>query len=873
MKLHSKWVFTPAPDEAQVRRIAALAGVSPIVARLLAARGVTEPEAAKAFLTGGLELMHDPRLLPDMDKAAARVARAVRRGEKVAVYGDYDVDGQTSTALLVRGLSALGLKPDWYIPERVAEGYGLNGAAVDELARAGVQLLITVDCGIQGNAEVERARAAGMDVIITDDHGPGETLPPAAAVVNPKRRDSRYPFRELAGVGVAYKLLEAVYQEFGAGPPPDYALELAALGTVADVCPLVDENRVLVRAGLDRMNRAPLPGVAALMDVGGLRPGQVSAGHIGFVLGPRLNAAGRVSHAAAGVRLLLTDDPAEARRLAEELDAENEARRRMEADILEEALARIEQEDMLSHWVLVVDGEGWHPGVIGIVASRLVERYARPAIVIGYDGDVGKGSGRSIERFDLFEHLRGCADVLEKFGGHQMAAGLTVRRDMVPELRRRLNAAAAAVLGPADLVPETRVDLEVALGDVTEQLARELEQLAPFGAGNPTPVLAVPKALVVGARAVGGDGDHLKLTLRCPEAHTVHEAIGFGGGALLESAPPGSEVRVAFTVRLSEWQGRPQVEMQLKALQSPLAQAEMEAALGAVPQQVPAAKARVRRRASVPVVDRRGRAPAHDLARVAYMATLSADGARVVAALGAGEPAGSLVRAAAVSLLGEGAAPEAVPRRLEHRWAVLPGDVAPAPHSPWPHRGHFIVFGLPARPEALWAALMNAAAAPGWTVHLAYDEAAVARARRHLERRLPGKEALRAVYRVLAGLAARDGLLPGPRAVAARMDAQWPGLVDEGGVLFALDVFEELQLLRRLADGRFELVRSPGRVDVESSLRYNDGVKTKQLFGEYSRVALEASPAHLIALAAERSSMDGFAGTGAGSAGLSEAWG
>ncbi len=534
MKLYSKWNVTPPPDEAAVRRVAALAGVSPIVARLLVSRGITEPEAARAFLTADLDSLHDPMLLPDMDKAVERVAQAVRRGEKTAVYGDYDVDGQTSTALLVRGLAALGLRPDWYIPERVAEGYGLNQAAVDELGAAGVRLLITVDCGIQASAEVARAQAVGMDVIITDHHEPGDTLPPARAVVNPKRRDSRYPFRELAGVGVAYKLLQAVWDEFGAGPLPVYALELAALGTVADVCPLIDENRVLVRAGLRQMNREPLAGVAALMDVAAVRPGEVTAGQVGYVLGPRLNAAGRVSHAATGVELLLCDDESTARRLAAQLDRENESRRAMEAEILDEALAKIEQEDMLSHWVLVVDGEGWHPGVIGIVASRLVDRFARPAIVIGYDGDTGKGSGRSIRGFDLFHALSGCADVLERFGGHQMAAGLTVRRELVPELRRRLNDAAADLLGPADLVPETRVDLEVRLGDVTEQLALELEQLAPFGPLNPTPVLAAPRALVVGAR-------RWRAGRKPPETHPSLSRLGYRprGHRVRRRSPPG----------------------------------------------------------------------------------------------------------------------------------------------------------------------------------------------------------------------------------------------------------------------------------------------------------------------------------------------
>ncbi|MFS8628295.1 MAG: single-stranded-DNA-specific exonuclease RecJ [Limnochordales bacterium] len=875
MKVHTRWIVTPPPDEALVRRVAACAGVSPLTARLLVARGYTDPEEVRAFLSADERGLHDPRLLPDMEAAAERVAAAVRRGEAVAVYGDYDVDGQTGTALLVRGLSALGLRPVWYIPERVAEGYGLNARAIDELAAAGTRLLISVDCGIRGHAEVARARAAGMDVVITDHHEPGEDLPPALAVVNPKRADSAYPFRELAGVGVAYKLLQAVWAKFGAGPLPGWALQLVALGTVADVCPLVGENRIFVRLGLERINSRPLPGLEALIQAARLQPGNITAGDVAYILGPRLNAAGRVSHAATGVRLLLSDDVAAALPLAEELERENEERRRVEAGILEEALRRVEEEDMLSDWVLVVDGERWHPGVIGIVASRLVERFARPAIVIGLDGEKGKGSGRSIRPFDLVYHLSRCADLLEQFGGHAMAAGLTVARANVPALRRRLNELAAAVLGPADLVPETRIDLEVRLGDVNEQLVLELERLAPFGAGNPTPLLAAPRALILGARTVGRDGEHLKLTLRCPETEAVYEAIGFGAGALLESAVPGTEVQVAFVPRLSEWQGRRRVEVELKALQSPLAAAEMRLALERRPHAVPAVLPG-RRPAAVPVVDRRDDAPEHPLARVAYMATLAAGGARLVAALGAGEPAGALVQAASMSLHGSGTELESLPERLEQRWIVLSGDsepgaplhVPPAPREPWPGRGHLIVFGLPAAEDLFWSALLQAAASPGWVIHLAYGQAAVEAARQRLERRYPGLEALRWVYRALRARAGAGGILPPAEPLVRSIAAEWPGLVDPEGVAFALDVFEELRLVERDEAGRLRM-GAFRQVDVGRSVRYNDGVKVKQLFGAFSRIALEAHPARLIAMAAERSSLDGFAGAHSGSAGLS----
>lgn len=877
MKLHSRWHVSAPPDEAAIRRVAALVGVSPVTARLLVARGLSDPAAAKSFLEADITSLHDPFQLPDMDAAVVRLQRAIEAGEAVAIYGDYDVDGQTSTALLVRGLSALGLRPTWYIPERVAEGYGLNEQALQQLAAAGARLLITVDCGIQATDEVRLAGALGMDVIVTDHHEPGDTLPPAAAVINPKRRDSTYPFRELAGVGVAYKLLQALWHRMGAGELPGYALQLTALGTVADVCPLIEENRVIVRAGLTEMNTTPLPGIAALMAVSGVKRGDVTATRVGYVLGPRLNAAGRVSHAATGVELLLSDDEPAARPLAEQLEEENRVRRQLEADILDEVLHKIERDDLLADWVLVVDGDGWHPGVIGIVASRLVERFARPAIIIGLDGDVGKGSGRSISRFDLFEHLSGCADVLERFGGHQMAAGLTVARERIPELRRRLNEAAAGCLGPADLVPETRVDVELSLGDVTDNLALELERLAPFGAGNPTPVLAAPRALVVGARTVGREGEHLKLTLRCPASESVHEAIGFGGGPLLESTLPGTEVQVAFVTRLSSWKGRQRVDFHLRALQSPLARAEMEAALERPPQELPVAPIMQRRNSPVPTVDRRGRAAAHDLARVAYMASLAADGARLVAALGAGEPVDGLADAGALSLHAKADTPDTAAADWTERFVVVAGtgvDPGPLPPEAWPGRGHLVVFGLPESEQLFWSLIMRAALAPGWAIHLAFDEAAVERSRAHLERCYPGKDSLRWVYRALRALAGPDGELPAARTVAARMEQHWPGLVNEAGVVHALTIFQELRLIERGIDGSLRFARRDGgSVDVDASLRYNVGAKTKQLFGAYSRIALEATPARLLALAAERSTLDGLAFTHSGSTGLSEARG
>lgn len=879
MHLHTVWKTSPAADEAVVERLQRQAGVSRVVARLLAARGFTDPDAVRSFLRPDPAMLHDPLALPDMAVAVSRLARAVTAREPVAVYGDYDVDGQTSVALMVRTLQNLGAAVRWYIPERQSEGYGLNLEAVERLAAEGVRLLVTVDCGTQSAAEVDRARELGMDVIVTDHHEPGADLPAAAAVVNPKRADSSYPFRELAGVGVAYKLLTALGRHLGHPVPAPDGLALTALGTIADVCPLLDENRALVKAGLEQIHRHPSVGVAALARAAGLDHRRLTATQVAFVLAPRLNAAGRIQHARLGVELLLAEDPDRAAALAHELNEANRVRQQIEADILAEAVAQVERDNLLSDWVLVVAGDGWHPGVIGIVAARLVERFGRPAVVVALDGDQGKGSARSIDGFDLFWALSRCEDLLARYGGHAMAAGLAVERRTLPALRARLNEVAAGVLGPADLLPRIRVDLEVSLGQVDEGLVRELDALAPFGAGNPTPVLAARGVRLLGTRTVGADGGHLKLSLRCPDTGQVHEAIAFGAGSLQEAAMPGSELDVAFTLQLNEGYGKTRVDLVLRSMRSPETSAEVAAALGAAPRDVQVAPVTGRRPGPVPVADRRQRPPHHPLARTAYMAALAAAGARIVAVTGAGEDPGALAGAVGAMVREEADVWTTVQPQPRSRITVVEGEAlvdGAGPPVPWEGRGHLVVFGLPGEPGPLWHLLAAAALAPGWTIHLAYGEAVLQASSAHLERCYPGHEALRWIFRALRGLSARrDGWLPPAAAVAAAVQEQWPGLASVAGVRHALAVFVELGLVRPEAEGRARLVPPPrAKVDVTRSARYNDGVRRKQAFADLSRMALSASPARLIALAAERSELlDGLAVPDPRGARLSQAGG
>ncbi|MCF6191582.1 MAG: single-stranded-DNA-specific exonuclease RecJ [Candidatus Hydrothermae bacterium] len=472
--------------------------LSPLTARLLSARGIS-PEEVEAFLHPSLEQLHSPFLLHQMDRAVERILEAVKREESILVYGDYDVDGVSSTALLVRGLERLGAKVTAYIPDRFEEGYGLHRSGVDHAREVGATLIVTVDCGVTAMEEVAYARQLGIDVVITDHHLPKETLPDAVAVVNPRVGET-YPFPELAGVGVTFKLLEALHARTGASRKPLlWDLDLVVLGTVGDVVPLMGENRVLVHYGLKVLAHTRKAGLKALKEVAKVRGSKLHPWHVSFILAPRLNAAGRLTHARHALELLTTRDGKRALQIAEQLHAENQRRQQLERKILEEAIQMIEAGDLEKSWVLVVAREGWHEGVVGIVASRLVERYERPALVIALQNGEGKGSGRSVESFHLFRALLEAEELLESFGGHRMAAGVRIRSDRLEALRDRLNAYARANHEPEDLLPEVHLDLVLEdpawLHD--PRLPEEMEQLEPFGSGHPHPALLIPDVRVL----------------------------------------------------------------------------------------------------------------------------------------------------------------------------------------------------------------------------------------------------------------------------------------------------------------------------------------------------------------------------------------
>jgi single-stranded-DNA-specific exonuclease len=558
-----RWVLSPQPDRVAAERLAAELGIPAALAALLVQRGQGSAEAARSFLRPAVTGLTDPAAIEGMAEAVDAIASTVRAGGTILVHGDYDVDGQCATALLTRALRAAGADVVGFVPHRLRDGYDFGPAGLAAAQRLGASLVVTCDCGITAVETVRAARAAGIGVVITDHHLPGPELPPALAIVDPQRSEDLSGARGLCGTGIAFKLVQALGPALGLPPNlPYHLLDLVALATVADVVPLVGENRILVRHGLRLLSESRWPGVRALVEASGLGGRELRAGHMGYVLGPRLNAAGRIADAADGLRLLLTDDPAEAGDIARRLEGLNVERQSLDHRILEEALAQVEQAgDPGRDAGFVLAGDGWHPGVVGIVASRIVERYGRPAFLIAFDGDIGKGSGRSISRFDLHAALLSCGDLLERFGGHQMAAGLTIRRDRLDEFRERFRGIAREALGPDDLGPEQRVDLELGLHEASRDLERMCRHLEPCGAGNASPVFGVRGVRLTGRSRVGNG--HLKGTL--DDGATRLSAIGFQWADRVPWLGDGL-VDAAFRLEANEWNGHSTLQARLCAL-------------------------------------------------------------------------------------------------------------------------------------------------------------------------------------------------------------------------------------------------------------------------------------------------------------------
>jgi single-stranded-DNA-specific exonuclease len=558
-----------ACDDPATERLAAALDVPPIVARLLCQRGLSDPEQASRFLNPSLDHLHDPMGLADMSVAVDRIMAAIARKERIAIHGDYDVDGITSTVILRRALELLGADVTHFIPERLKDGYGLQPAAIERLHADGVALVVSVDCGIRGADAALRARELGVDLIITDHHEPDSELPLALAVINPKRHDCSYPDKNLAGVGVALKLVQALCRKAGRDNWLPGFIKVAAIGTLADVVPLVGENRVIAKIGLELLTKGPHKvGLRALLDVSGLAGKTIDSYHIGFMLAPRVNAAGRMSTPDIATRLLLAQDEAmaeEVRQLALQLDGENVKRQEEEAEILAAAKKIVQTDpEVGARTILVVAGEGWHRGVIGIVASKLVDAFHRPAIVLSVDGDIAHGSCRSFSRFDMLAALERCARLLTRFGGHKQAAGLTMDAGRIRELRLAVNEVADETLGPDDLMPRLRIDSDLAFRGITGGVAAGIYSLAPFGAGNPRPVFSARGVEIVdGPRKL--KERHLKMSLK--QEGRIFRAVAWRAAERHEYLTEHkASLDVAFSLEQNQYNGETYVELTLADL-------------------------------------------------------------------------------------------------------------------------------------------------------------------------------------------------------------------------------------------------------------------------------------------------------------------
>jgi len=556
-----KWFLYPERVE-EASKLSAALNLPLFLSKILLNRGIADAEAAEKFLNPKLSYLRDPNEIPNILIAAKRVLLAKERGEKIMVYGDYDVDGVTGTAILVETLKFMGLEVSYYIPHRYGEGYSLSLESVKKIAESGVKLIITVDCGIASTLEIEEANALGMEVIVTDHHHLPRELPRAFAIVNPKMITGEHPSKYLSGAGVAFKFAWALLRAAGIKDSVFLTslLDLASLGTVSDVVPLTGENRILAVSGLNLINERKRLGIKCLAEVASLN-GKILINHIYFGLAPRINAAGRLEHASKSVELLLADNSITARQLADELNRINLRRQDIGTLIKEEVFSQINDTLVAENKLLLLAGENWHPGVIGIVASQVVDAFSRPTVLIGVNNGVGRGSARSVDGFNIFEILNTCHDLFLDFGGHEGAAGFEITSENIPELRRRLNFEADQKIDYNDLIPQLKIDAEIQPEQINLGLIEELERLAPFGEGNPEPVFMIRDLSLSEYKQVGSRGKHLKAWFSRGAAKL--ETIGFGLGSRVEKLDYGRTYDIAFNLSSNEYNGFESAQLSL----------------------------------------------------------------------------------------------------------------------------------------------------------------------------------------------------------------------------------------------------------------------------------------------------------------------
>ncbi|MFC2014669.1 single-stranded-DNA-specific exonuclease RecJ [Chloroflexota bacterium] len=551
---HSRWNLLPAIPEGYLRDIP---GFPPLVAQILYNRGLTDTSMLESFIIADESLSGDPNLLPDMPQAVSRLYQALLSSENIAIYGDFDTDGVTSTALLVQGLSLLGCRAIPYIPNRLTEGYGLNVPALEKLQQQGVSLVVTVDCGITALSQVKRAGKLGLDVIITDHHTPSGEIPPAKAVVNPKLPGSRYPFSELAGVGVAFKLLQALFWGLGKEEKLDELMDLVALGTIADRVPLLGENRYLVKQGLEILSNSPRLGIREIIARSGSRATSIDSESISWTIAPRLNAAGRMEDAINSYRLLMTDSPEEAQDMAQWLEQKNTERQRLTTRIL--AKAREQVLDQLDSPILIASDNDFPVGIIGLVAGRLSEEFYRPVVVLRTGDQMSGGSCRSIPEFDIIHALNRCSHLLTHFGGHSRAAGLGLRTGDLPRLRQELLELAAVEMDGVDLRPRVDIDAEVILSSMAGDTFSAIQKLAPFGQDNPSPTFLSRRVEVIDSRTMGNGGNHLRMKLR--QDGTTWDGVGFGLGSHANEVS--SHLDLVYNLEIDHWGGQEKLRLNI----------------------------------------------------------------------------------------------------------------------------------------------------------------------------------------------------------------------------------------------------------------------------------------------------------------------
>lgn len=561
-----QWQLVSEHEVEKVNLFAEELNSSPILATVLLNRGIDDIHSARSFFKPDLKKLHDPFLMAGMSTAIDRIRTAVDHKQKILVYGDYDVDGTTATSMLLLFFRYLGAQVDFYVPDRIIEGYGLSEKGIRWARQNGVELIISVDCGITAFEEINLARSLGMDVIVCDHHQPASELPVATAVLNPKRFDCHYPFKELAGVGVAFKLLQGLQQSLRTDETQlvEY-LELVAIGSAADIVPLLDENRIFAKIGLRSLSKTRNFGLKALLEVTGLMGREINTGQVVFVIAPRINAVGRLGDAGRAVRLLTTESKQQATNIASILERENRNRKTIDEEMLTQALELIESNlDPDNEHVFVLDNDGWHPGVIGIVASRIVEKYFRPTIMIATADGQGRGSARSIPGFDIYEALKSCEDLMVNFGGHKYAAGLTITSENIPTLKKKISQVAAEKLTAEMRSPKLWIDAEVQFHELDGHLIKLLNRMAPFGPQNMRPVFLTRGLQIVGTPRVVGK-NHLKFKVR--QKDIVMDAIGYDLGDLLYRIAPGEKnVEMVYVLDENEWQGRKTMQLRVKDL-------------------------------------------------------------------------------------------------------------------------------------------------------------------------------------------------------------------------------------------------------------------------------------------------------------------